>query len=126
MPSARVTIQTVEFSVWLDQVFTKHDYDMTVVNHVEPHDIGNYANPDYYWQYDSPEVQDLLSRARTTTDPAESVELTRQAARQIAEDAPVDWLDLGNDIVVSRPGVTGYPTFDVNNRFDASGIVVTD
>ena len=49
-----VEIQPVEFSVWLEQVYTNHDYDMTAVLHVEPHDIGNYANPDYYWQYDSP------------------------------------------------------------------------
>ncbi len=111
-----VEVQSVEFPTWIDQVFINHNYDLTAVLHVEPKDIGNYANPDYYWQYDSPEVQDLLSRARTTTDPAESVDLTRQAARQIAEDAPVDWLDLANDIIVARPGVTGYPTFDVSNR----------
>ena len=47
--------------MWLEQVFTNHDYDMTAVLHVEPHDIGNYANPDYYWQYDSPEVQQLIA-----------------------------------------------------------------
>ena len=55
-----VTVETVEFSVWLEQVFTNKDYDMTVVLHVEPRDIANYANPDYYWQYDSPEVQELI------------------------------------------------------------------
>ena len=67
------TVQSVEFPTWIDQVFINHDYDLTAVLHVEPKDIGNYANPDYYWQYDSPTVQDLLSsQARTTTDPAES------------------------------------------------------
>ena len=90
-----VEIQPVEFSVWLEQVYTNHDYDMTAVLHVEPHDIGNYANPDYYWQYDSPKVQQLIDDAKVNPDPDEAVELLKQAARQISEDSPVDWLILG-------------------------------
>ena len=50
--------------MWLEQVYTNHDYDLTAVLHVEPRDIGNYANPDYYWQYDSPEVQQLIADAK--------------------------------------------------------------
>ena len=114
-----VTVETVEFSVWLEQVFTNKDYDMTVVLHVEPWDIANYANPDYYWQYDSSEVQELIEEAKTTLDPAESVELLKQAARQISEDSPVDWLLLVSDLTVSTPDVTGYPTDDTASRFDA-------
>ncbi len=119
-----VTVETVEFSVWLEQVFTNKDYDMTVVLHAEPRDIANYANPDYYWQYDSEEVQELIEEAKTTLDPAESVELLKQAARQISEDSPVDWLLLGSDLTASTPDVTGYPTDDTASRFDASGITV--
>ncbi len=121
-----VTVQSVEFPTWINQVYIDHDYDLTAVLHVEPKDYFNYANPAYYWQYDSPTVQDLLSQARTTTDPDQAIDLTRQAARQIAEDAPVDWLYLANSVVVASPDLSGYPTFDVNNRFDASGIVLSD
>ena len=119
-----VTVETVEFSVWLEQVFTNKDYDMTVVLHVEPRDIGNYANPDYYWHYDSSEVQHLIEDARSLSTRPESVELLRQAARQISEDSPVDWLLLASDLTVSTPDVTGYPTNDTASRFDASGITV--
>ena len=114
----------IEFSVWLEQVYTNNDYDMTAVLHVEPRDIGNYANPDYYWQYDSPEVQQLIGDAKATADPDEAVELLKQAARQISEDSPVDWLILGADLTVSTPDVTGYPINDTASRFDASGITV--
>jgi peptide/nickel transport system substrate-binding protein len=120
-----VTIQTVEFSVWLDQVFTKHDYDMTVVNHVEPHDIGNYANPDYYWQYDSPTVQKLIHDAQVNPDPQAGIDQLKQAARQISEDSPVDWLILASDLTVSTKDVTGYPKNDTASRFDASGITIS-
>jgi peptide/nickel transport system substrate-binding protein len=121
-----VELQTVEFSTWIEQVYTNHDYDITLVLHVEPRDIDNYANPDYYWQYDNPEVQQLLADASTAPDPEEANELRRQAAAIIAADAPVDWLLLASDIVVSRTGLTGFPEFDMNARFDASGLVVTD
>jgi peptide/nickel transport system substrate-binding protein len=119
-----VTITPVEFSVWLDQVFTKHDYDMTAVLHVEPHDIGNYANPDYYWQYDSPTVQQLVESAKVNPDPDAAVEDLKKAARQIAEDSPVDWLILASDLTVATTAIKGYPTNDTASRFDASGITV--
>ncbi len=119
-----VTIQPVEFSVWLDQVFTKHDYDMTAVLHVEPHDIGNYANPDYYWQYDSPTVQQLIHDAKVNPDVQAGIDQLKQAARQISEDSPVDWLILASDLTVATKDVTGYPKNDTASRFDASGITI--
>ena len=64
-----VTVELIEFPAWLEQVFTNKDYDMTVVLHVEPRDIGNYANPDYYWKYDSPEVQQLIDDAKVDARP---------------------------------------------------------
>jgi peptide/nickel transport system substrate-binding protein len=121
-----VTVEAVEFSVWLEQVYTNHDYDMTAVLHVEPRDIVNYANPDYYWQYDNPEVQELIGAAKVNPDPDEAEEQLREAARMISEDSPVDWLLLAADLTVSTPDVTGYPTDDTGSRFDASGITVTE
>jgi peptide/nickel transport system substrate-binding protein len=120
-----VTIQTVEFSVWLDQVYTKHDYDMTAVLHVEPHDIGNYANPNYYWQYDSPTVQKLIHDAKVNPDPQAGIDQLKQAARQISEDSPADWLILASDLTVATKNITGYPKNDTASRFDASGINVS-
>jgi peptide/nickel transport system substrate-binding protein len=117
-------LETVEFPTWIDQVFVNHDYDLTLVLHVEPRDIDNYANPEYYWLYDSPEAQELLNGARTSLDPDEFVELRRQAAQLIAEEAPAVWLMLYNDVTVARAGVSGYPTFDANARFDAYDIAV--
>jgi peptide/nickel transport system substrate-binding protein len=120
-----VEIQTVEFSVWLEQVYTNADYDLTAVLHVEPRDIANYANPDYYWRYDSPEVQQLVGDAKVAPTPEEATDLLKQAARQISEDSPVDWLLLYADLTVAHQGITGYPLNDTASRFDASGITVS-
>jgi peptide/nickel transport system substrate-binding protein len=121
-----VELQSVEFPTWIEQVYTNHDYDLTIVLHVEPRDLDNYGNPDYYWEYDNPEVQQLLADAKVAADPEEAVDLRRQAAAIIATDAPTDVVILAHDIVVSRTGIEGFPEFDMNARFDASGLVVTE
>ncbi len=61
----------VEWAQWLDEVFSKKDYDLTIVSHVEPFDIGIYANPDYYFQFDNEDFQALMQQLnRTTNDDA--------------------------------------------------------
>ena len=71
----------------IGQVFVNHDYDLTVVLHVEPRDIGNYANPEYYWLYDSPRCRNC--------SPGQGVARSRRVRRTappgsqlIAEEAP--------------------------------------
>jgi peptide/nickel transport system substrate-binding protein len=84
----------------------------------------HYADPTYYWQYDSPEAQQLFNEAKTSIDADQATELFRQAARQISEDSPVDWLALAADLTVSRTNLTGYPINNTASRFDLSGITV--
>ena len=45
-------IENLEWAQWLEQVFRGKDFDLTIVSHTEPMDIGIYANPEYYFQYD--------------------------------------------------------------------------
>ena len=49
-------------------------------------DIGIYANPDYYFQYDNKVFQDLMEELNNTTDPAGRTKLLQQAQRIISED----------------------------------------
>ena len=81
-----VRIETLEWAQWLEQVFRGKDYDLTIVSHTEPFDIGIYARPDYYFQYDSPEFRDIMAALGRSNDPAERRSLTRDAQRLIAGD----------------------------------------
>ena len=36
---------------WIDEVFIKQDYDMTIIDHAEPMDIDIYSRPGYYFNY---------------------------------------------------------------------------
>ncbi|MDN5794882.1 MAG: ABC transporter substrate-binding protein [Intrasporangium sp.] len=115
-------IDVLEFPArWLDLVFNKHDYDMSIINHVEPRDIANYANPDYYFGYDSPKVQSLMAAADEGT-PEQQVADLRAAARQISEDAAADWLFLFPYLVVARANLQGLPKNGITESFDVTGL----
>ncbi len=111
-------VETQEFpAVWLEDVLTNHDYHMSVIAHVEPRDIDRFANPDYYFQYDSPEVQQLLQEADAGT-PEEQVTKTAEAARIISEDAAAEFLFLAPNLLVANPSVGGLPQNRVGESFD--------
>lgn len=83
----KVRIIDVEWAQWLDQVFGRHDYDMTIVDHVEPMDYDIYGRDSYYFGYHSPALQASLRALDDTTDPARRNALLGDIQRRIAEDA---------------------------------------
>jgi len=79
-------IINVEWAQWLEQVFRGKDFDLTIISHVEPADIGIYARPDYYFQYGKPEFVAIMDELAVTVDPAKRSELNKAAQRMIADD----------------------------------------
>ncbi|HHZ10291.1 MAG TPA: ABC transporter substrate-binding protein [Rhizobiales bacterium] len=77
----------VEWADWLKQVFTDKDYDLTIVSHTEPNDIGIYARKDYYFQYDNPEFDKVIAELDVTNDEARRNELFGKAQKILADDA---------------------------------------
>lgn len=103
-----VNITNVEWGVWLDDVFTNHDYDMSIVAHVEPRDLGQYGNPDYYWGNDSPQVAAILEQADAEPDADVRNELYASVLEEITAVAADNWLFVLPALSVIRRGVTGY------------------
>ena len=86
-------VMPMEFPRWLQTVFLNNqDYDLTIINHVEQRDIGNYANPKYYWRYDNPDVADWLTRADAEPDQTKRNALYKQVQQQLADDAVNLWV----------------------------------
>ncbi|MBL8585069.1 MAG: ABC transporter substrate-binding protein [Rhizobiaceae bacterium] len=77
----------VEWADWLKQVFTDKDYDLTIVSHTEPNDIGIYARKDYYFNYDNPAFDKVIEELNLTSDDARRTELYQQAQKILADDA---------------------------------------
>jgi len=64
----RASIQQIEWGQWLAQVFClapcqNPDYDMSIIGHAEAWDIGNFANPKYYFRWDSADFQKLFKES---------------------------------------------------------------
>ena len=79
-------ISNVEWAQWLEQVFKGKDFGLTIVSHTEPMDIGIYARPDYYFQYESDAFNAIMEKLNAETDPDMRTALMQDAQRKIAAD----------------------------------------
>jgi peptide/nickel transport system substrate-binding protein len=100
-------IENIEWGQWLEQVFTKKQFDLTVISHVEPLDLDRYENPNYYWQYDSAEFRTIMENFRQATTVAEQTEYLQQAQRKLTEDAVNGFIFEGPKLGVARKGLNG-------------------
>ncbi|RWO48904.1 MAG: ABC transporter substrate-binding protein [Mesorhizobium sp.] len=85
-------IVPVEWAQWLDQVFTRKDYDLTIVSHTEPNDIDIYSRKDYYFNYDNPTFDKIIADLNLTSDEAKRMTLLGEAQKMLADDAVVGFL----------------------------------
>lgn len=119
----QVTVDELEFpATWIDQVMRQSNYDMTIVAHVESRDMALFADPSYYWHYDNPEFADLIAQADAAPTADEQVELMKQAARMLSDDAAADWLWLLPNLVVTKADVTGVDKNAPSLSFDMTGV----
>jgi peptide/nickel transport system substrate-binding protein len=81
-----VDITNVEWAQWLSDVFKAKNFDLTIVSHTEPMDIGIYARDDYYFQYGDPAFKAIMADLDKATDPDKRTELMQAAQKKIADD----------------------------------------
>lgn len=101
-------IENVEWAQWLDGTFKNKNFDLTVISHVEPNDFVKYADPDYYFQYDSQKAKDLIAKINSTLDKAERTKALQDLQRLLADDAVNVYLYNLPRLGVYKPGLTGF------------------
>ena len=102
-----VRLQQVEWAQWLQGTYRNHDYDLSIVSHVEPLDLGNFTRPDYYWGYRSPKFDALYRQLVTTVQEAERMKRLAEVQRLLADDCVLAWLYQPHWVSVSRASITG-------------------
>lgn len=100
-------LQNVEWAQWLSNVYGAKNYDMTIISHVEPFDLGNFAKPDYYWNYQSAKFNDLYAKYKTTANPKDRAKLLGDLQRVIAEDSVHAFLYQNQWVTVANRNVRG-------------------
>lgn len=82
----KARLQNVEWAQWLSGTFGAKNYDLTIISHVEPFDLGNFAKPDYYWNYQSAKFNDLFNRYKNAPREADRKKLVGDIQKLIADD----------------------------------------
>ncbi|MFY0310915.1 ABC transporter substrate-binding protein [Leisingera sp. D0M16] len=103
----KAEIINVEWAQWLETVFRGKNFGLTIVSHTEPMDIGIYARPEYYFQYDSKAFQELMNRLNATTDPDARTALLQEAQEMIAADYVNGFLFQLAKLGVAKAGLQG-------------------
>jgi peptide/nickel transport system substrate-binding protein len=127
LAEAGITLKTqsVEFATWLTDVYTNHDYELSIVDHAEGHDFGAWANPKYYFGYNNAQVQKLYADSQVATSVDQSNAQLAQAAKIVSTDAAADWLVNFRTVTAVRKGVEGFPTDQINNRLFVGAVSIS-
>ncbi|KIN62928.1 Peptide/opine/nickel uptake family ABC transporter, periplasmic substrate-binding protein [Sulfitobacter noctilucicola] len=122
----KAEITNVEWAQWLETVFKGKNFGLTIVSHTEPMDIGIYANPDYYFQYDNKEFQDLITKLNTTADPDMRNQMMADAQKIIAGDYVNGYLFQLTLPTVAKAGVQGLWENAPTQATDLTGVSWTE
>lgn len=100
-------LQNVEWAQWLSGVYGNKNYDLTIISHVEPFDLGNFAKPDYYWNYQSPKFNDLYTKYKNTPRAQDRNKLLADIQKLLADDCVHGFLYQPQWVSVANKGVRG-------------------
>ncbi|MDR2538103.1 MAG: ABC transporter substrate-binding protein [Bifidobacteriaceae bacterium] len=106
-----ITLEIVplDFTTWLNDVYTNKNYQLTIVDQANARDFVNFTNADYYYNYSNPQVNELYQQSQRAHDVEAEAKLLAEAAKIVSDDSPVDWLFNYRTIVAYREGMTGFP-----------------
>ena len=100
-------IENVEWAQWLAGPF-KGNFDLTIINHVEPLDYATaYADPKYYFGYDSAKFRGLVATLAATSNFTEKGRLWRDIQGQLAEDSVNVFIWNPAQVAVFKKGLRG-------------------
>ena len=84
-----------------------HNYDLTIVSHVEPFDLVKFTEPDYYLGYNNEAFNALYKQIVSTPDEAGRAKLLGDAQRMLATDAVAGFLYQPQLITITNKKLKG-------------------
>lgn len=121
-----VELVPMEWAEWLDQVFARSDFDMTVISHTEPRDLVIYARDHYYFNYHSEQFQAYYASYLAATEHAGEIDLLQKMQRQLASDEPNVFLYVLPKIGVWNARLHGFWANDPIPANDVTGVAWGD
>ncbi len=104
----KLKVEIVEWGQWIERIFKKKEFELTMIGHAEAWDIGIYAKPDYYFQYDSKEFQDTYAKALKAATEEQKAALFGKCQEIIADDAVNGYLFSAPALRAMKADVMGF------------------
>ncbi|MCR5724878.1 MAG: hypothetical protein K6G80_07330, partial [Treponema sp.] len=112
-------IKTVEWTTWLDQVYSKFNYQATVIafaGKLEPSEVLHRYYSTYkrnFTRYSNPEYDKTFDEAIKETDTAKRVSYYKYCQELLTKTAPAVFIADVNNTILLRKDVRGYETYPV-------------
>lgn len=113
-------ISIVEWASWLSDVYNGRQYDLTVVGHTGRLDpyvlLARYqsASSENYFNYNNPEVDQLLSDYKAEGREAQRTEIVKRVEEILAEEVPALYIQDPISIYVLQKGIEGFATYPID------------
>lgn len=103
-------VQTVnvDWKTWLERVFTRKDYAVSLIAHVEPLDLNIYARDGYYFNYANANFKKLWAQVMNAPNEAELNRRLGLAQRKVTEDAVNAFLFMAPQTYVVKRKLQGF------------------
>ncbi|MDA8250659.1 MAG: ABC transporter substrate-binding protein [Rhodospirillales bacterium] len=122
----KVKLVPIEWAQWLDQVFTRTDFQATIISHTEARDLDIYARDKYYFNYHSDAYRALYQKFVQTVDARAQTELVGELQKKLAEDEPNVFLFALAKVGVWNAKVRGLWENDPVPANDVTGVSWAD
>ena len=112
-------IKTVEWTTWLDQVYTKFDYQATVIafaGKLEPSEVLRRYYSSYkrnFTRYNNPVFDETFDKAELETDTAKRIKYYKYCQELLTKSAPAVFISDPHNVLLLRKDVRGYETYPV-------------
>lgn len=105
-------IRLVDWSTWINDVYGKAQYDLTVIGHTGKLDpdgrFQGYGRGGMYVRWTNIKAADLIDQARIIPDGTKREEIYRQIQQEFAQDLPFVFVGTSKRIVAVNDRVTGF------------------
>ena len=115
----RCTIKKVEWAEWLDQVYTKFNYQATVIafgGKLEPSEVLSRYYSSYkrnFTRYNNPFFDETFDKAEHETDQFKRVKYYKYCQELLTKSAPAVFIADPNNTVLLRKDLHGYEVYPV-------------
>jgi peptide/nickel transport system substrate-binding protein len=118
-------VEYLDFSTWLDEVYIKHNYELTLVDQANPRDVGNWTNPDYYYNFKGVKsALPLYNKALESTDNDVTNSYLGKLSKEIVDSNAAVWLFNFQTTVITKYNIQNFPFTNNQIRLPLAKITI--